>query len=98
MKSSTILHERETTAETEAWLKANGEKLNNQCIMVLKLLYSVPGKKYTAKMVNDILDIADGGRRLRNLFAFRNDVKREWGEHGKYYWLEIPNRHPTKKI
>ena len=68
--------------------------------MVLQVLYR--GGRYTGKQINNILDIACGDRRLRNLFAARKDVKREWvytedGKKTKWkeYWLEIP-KPPTK--
>jgi hypothetical protein len=41
-------------------------------------------------------DIAEGGRRLRELYAERKDIKREWvlDEKGKRlykeYWMELP--------
>jgi len=97
-----ILHQRESSEDTESFLKENGEKFNRQCVQVLQLLYQ--GKRLAAKEVNDILDIADGGRRLRDIFASRKDCKREWikGEDGKRkgvkYWLEgisPPTKHST---
>jgi len=98
-----MLHEFENNQDTESFLKQNGERLSNQCVQVMRHLYANLGKRYTAKMINDELNIADGGRRLRDLFAFRNDIKREWIKNedgsctkGKEYWLEIP-KPPTKK-
>lgn len=91
----TLLHDRENAEDLSQHLKDNGEKFNRQCVMVLKLLYS--GKRFTGKQVNEMLDIACGDRRLRDLFVARKDIKREWiySEDGKRtrwkeYWLEIP--------
>ena len=98
--NDTLLHDRESCSDTEQHLKDNGEKFNRQCVMVLKLLYS--GRRYTGKQVNEILDIACGDRRLRNLFAARKDVRREWvytsdgkKTRWKEYWLEGITQ-PTK--
>lgn len=94
-----MLHEIENNSDTQSFLKENGQKFNRQCVQVLQLLYR--GQKLSAKDVNDILDIADGGRRLRDIFAARKDCKREWkrGTDGNRkcvtYWLEIP-KPPTK--
>lgn len=96
-----MLHEFENNIESQNHLKDNGEKFNRQCVMVLQVLYR--GGRWTGKMINDLLDIADGGRRLRNLYEARKEVKREWvmtedGKKTKWkeYWLEIPKQ-PTKK-
>lgn len=96
-----LIHQAENSEDLTQHLKDNGEKFNRQCVMVLKLLYS--GRRYTGKMVNEILDIACGDRRLRDLFVARSDVKRQWvyTEDGKKtrwkeYWLEIPPI-PTKE-
>lgn len=95
-----LVHEFENNSETQQHLKDNGEKFNRQCVLVLKLLYS--GQKYTGKQVNDILNIACGDRRLRDLFVAKKEVKRAWvyTEDGKKtrwkeYWLDIPSL-PTK--
>lgn len=98
--SESLLHIRENNPETENHLHDNADKFNKQNKRVLELLYS--GKRYTSKMINDILNITDGGRRLREIFAARNDVKRDWAydKNGKTsvkeYWMEIP-QYPTKK-
>lgn len=90
-----LLHDRENAEDLNQHLKDNGEKFNRQCVMVLQLLYS--GKRFTGKQVNEVLDIACGDRRLRDLFVARKDIRREWvyTEDGKRtrwkeYWLEIP--------
>lgn len=94
-----ILHKHENNPETESFLKDNGKKFNQQCIDVLKVLYS--GRRYTAYEISRLLDIADGGRRLRDIYAFRSDCKREWrkSDDGKRaeveYYLDIPKQ-PTK--
>jgi hypothetical protein len=94
-----ILHQHENNELSESFLKENGEKFSNQCVMVLRLLYK--GIKLTAKQTNDILNIADGGRRLRDLFAFRSDVKKQvrytnGKKEGVEYFLDIPKQ-PTKE-
>jgi hypothetical protein len=89
-----LLHQRENNQDTENFLHANEGKFNKQNKRVLELLYT--GGRWWAKKVNDKLSIADGGRRLREIFAAREECKREWGEHGKEYWLEIPKQ-PTKQ-
>ena len=98
--SEIIIHERENNSLSEDFLKANGKKFGDDCVKVLKLLYT--GKRYTAKEINDTLDMADGGRRLREIFANRTDVKKQKRYNdkeqliGMEYWLEIPTP-PTKK-
>jgi len=98
MIHETILHQKENNEFSESFLKENGQKFSNQCIQVLRLLYK--GMKLTAKQTNDILNIADGGRRLRDLFAFRSDVKKQvrytnGKKEGVEYFLDIPKQ-PTK--
>lgn len=94
-----IQHERENNEVSEEFLKDNGAKFNNDCIKVLRLLYT--GRKYTAKEINDTLNMADGGRRLRDIYANRKDCKRQKRYkadghlEGMEYFLDIPV--PTKK-
>lgn len=88
-----LIHDRENNEVSESFLKDNREKFSNQCIQVLKLLYK--GSRLTAKNVNDILGIADGGRRLREIHAFKNECKKQirytnGKKEGVEYWLEIP--------
>jgi len=58
--------------------------------------------RLTAKNVNDITGMADGGRRLRDIKAARKDCKKgirkkpRGGLEGVEYWLDIP-KPPTKK-
>jgi hypothetical protein len=97
--SETLLHEMENNEWSEQFLKDNGEKFHNDCIVVLRLLYK--GMRLTAKNVNDITNMADGGRRLRDIIKFRKDCKKqirrkpEGGMEGVEYWLDIPP-YPTK--
>lgn len=81
-----ILHERENSEITENHLKDNGEKFNNHCVAVLKLLYA--GLRLTARELETKYNM--DGRRLRDVYAARKDVKREWvkGEDGKTKWVQ----------
>lgn len=95
-----ILHDRENNEWSEQFLKDNGIKFTSDCVKVLRLLYK--GLRLTAKQVNDMTGMADGGRRLRNIFANRKDCKKDirrkangTGLEGVEYWLEIPGI-PTK--
>ena len=98
-----ILHQRENNELSESFLKDNGKKFAADCVIVLKLLYS--GKRLTAKDVNDLTGMADGGRRLRDIYAARKDCKKaaryvdkenKTGKIGMEYWLDIPMP-PTKE-
>lgn len=96
-----LLHDRENNEVSEMFLKENGIKFSNQCVMVLRLLYN--GMKLTAKQTNDILNIADGGRRLRDIHANRKDCKKQvritngkW--EGVEYFLEIPRPETKTKV
>lgn len=96
---SSLLHEKENNEWSENFLKSNGEKFKADCVKVLKLLYT--GIRLTGKQVNDTTGMADGGRRLREIYAARKDckkgirMKKEGGLEGVEYWLEIPLP-PTK--
>jgi hypothetical protein len=93
------LHQRENSEDTESFLQENMGKIRNHSNRVVELLYS--GKKYTAKEVNDTLNMAEGGRRLREILVSRKDCKKQWrlDSNGKRlaveYWLEITGI-PTK--
>lgn len=92
------IHQRENSEDTESFLQENMDKIRGHSNRVVGLLYS--GKKYTAKEVNDLLNMAEGGRRLREIFISRKDCKKQWrlDDKGKRlaveYWLDIP--YPTK--
>lgn len=92
-----LLHEKENNQETESFLKDNGEKFNNHCVEVLKLLYR--GLKLSSRELETQYNM--DGRRLRDIYAARKDCKREWkrDENGKrlyvQYYLNIP-KPPTK--
>lgn len=88
-----ILHQRESSAWSEQFLKDNGEKFAKQAVDVLRLLYS--GMRLTAMQTNQILNIADGGRRLREIFAARKECKKDkritnGKVEGVEYWLDVP--------
>ena len=95
-----MLHERENNEWSESFLKESGEKFSRQCVQVLALLYK--GMRLTAKQTNDILNIADGGRRLRDIIKFKKECRKAARRNadGKFegveYWLEIPSQ-PTKQ-
>jgi len=99
MTDDTILHDREDNEWSEQFLKDNREKFAKQCVDVLRLLYQ--GRRLTAKNANDILNIADGGRRLREIKAAKKEcMKGKRITNGKVegveYFLEIPKQ-PTKQ-
>ena len=91
---SELIHERENNPISEMFLKDGGEKFSNDCITVLKILYS--GKRYTGKEICDITGQAAGDRRLRDIFASRKDCmkaprrKPNGKLEGMEYWLNIP--------
>lgn len=96
-----ILHEHENSEWSEQFLKDNGEKFAKQAVAVLRLLYQ--GKRLTAKNANDILNIADGGRRLREIFAAKKECKKEiritnGKKEGVEYFLQIPQPLTKKEI
>ncbi len=94
-----ILHEVENNELSESFLKDNGKKFGDDCVIVLRLLYK--GMRLTAKNVNDLTGMADGGRRLRDIIKARKDCKKavrytNGKKEGVEYWLEIPKQ-PTKE-
>lgn len=97
-----LIHDRENNEISEMFLKSNGDKFTNDCITVLKILYSVPGKRYTGKEICDMTGQAAGDRRLRDIKAARTDCmkaprRRKDGRlEGMEYWLDIPMP-PSKK-
>lgn len=94
-----ILHERENWEGGESHLKDNGEKFNNHCVAVLRLLYQ--GKRLNARQLET--EYGYDGRRIRDVAANRKDVKKQWvkSSEGKTryveYWMEIPAI-PTKSM
>lgn len=92
-----LLHQRENNVDSENHLKDNGEKFNNHCVEVLRLLYQ--GKKLNARQLET--EYGYDGRRLRDVAANRKDVFKKWinGSNGKTryveYWMQIPGI-PTK--
>lgn len=96
-----LLHDRENNDWSEQFLKDNGEKFAKQAVAVLRLLYQ--GKRLTAKNGNDILNIADCGRRIREIFAAKKECKKairitNGKKEGVEYWLEIPPIKTKKEI
>ena len=93
---SELIHEKENNSISEMFLMDNKEKFTKDHIVVLKLLYSVPGRRYTGKEVCDITGQAAGDRRLRHIFANRKDCMKapRYKANGKLegmeYWLNIP--------
>lgn len=92
-----MIHEHENNSDTESFLKDNGDKFNNHCVEVLKLLYR--GLRLTSRELETKYGM--DGRRLRDVYAARKDIKRKWEtrEDGKRKWvvyfMEIP-KPPTK--
>lgn len=88
-----MIHQRENSADTELFLKSNGQKFTGDCLMVMKLLYQ--GYRLSSKDCWERYSVHD--RRLRNCYQARPDiVKREWkkNEQGKRmyveYWIDVP--------
>ncbi len=98
MKGEIELHQRENNEISENHLKDNGEKFQRGCVFVLQLLYK--GYRLNARQLE--VDYNLDGRRLRDVFANRKDVVREWvkGADGKTkymeYRMEFP-KPPTKQ-
>lgn len=89
----TLLHEIETSSDTESFLKQNGKKFSQDCINAMKLMYQ--GIKLNGDTCKHLYGFHD--RRLRNCREGRPDiVKSEWKRdaNGKRlyveYWIEIP--------
>lgn len=92
-----MIHEKETTEDTESFLKENGKKFGQDCVTAMKLMYS--GVKLNGDTCKQIYGIHD--RRLRECRQARPDiVKSAWKKdsNGKRlyveYWIEIMT--PTK--
>lgn len=99
--NESILHDRENWEGGESILKENGKKFEGDCVKVFHLLYR--GMRLTAKQTNEILNMADGGRRLREIFANRKDCKKASRRtNGKFegveYWLEISHVQTKKEL
>jgi len=94
-----MLHERETTEETESFLKQNGKKFSQDCVTAMKLMYQ--GVRLNGETCKQLYGLHD--RRLRDCLAGRPDiVKRAWVKdaEGKRKYVEyfIPKQvPPTKK-
>jgi len=70
-----LLHTRETSSETESFLKENGDKFQGDCLTIMRLLFA--GYKLSAKDVVVKWGLHD--RRLRDVIKARPDiVKKEW--------------------
>lgn len=77
-----MLHERESTQETETFLKENGKKFSQDCVTAMKLMYQ--GIRLNGDTCKHLYGISD--RRLRDCIAGRPDVvRKEWvvGQDGK---------------
>lgn len=94
-----MLHKRETSPETESFLKENDIKFKGDCLTVIKLLYSglrLNGHDLVKKYGMD-------SRRLRNVIAARPDIVcKEWklNKNGKRMYVEYfikPILLPTKR-
>ena len=81
-----LLHDRETSGRTEGHLKANADKFNGHCKFVLGLLRQ--GKILTARRLEKDFDV--DGRRLRNIYEAREEIKRMSGEeiHRDFVYTE----------
>jgi len=93
-----MLHERETTEETESFLKQNGKKFSQDCVTAMKLMYQ--GVRLNGETCKQLYGLHD--RRLRDCLAGRPDiVKRAWvnDANGKRRYVEyfIPKQVPPTK-
>jgi len=82
-----MLHERESSEETESFLKENGKKFSNDCIKAMKLMYQ--GVRLNAETCKALYGLHD--RRLRDCHAERPSVvKKEWKRDadGKRLYVE----------
>lgn len=93
-----LLHTRETSSETESFLKENGDKFQGDCLTAMRLMFS--GIKLTSQDCWEKYKIHD--RRLRNCIKERPDmVKKKWvlKPNGKRshveYWID-KFKPPTK--
>lgn len=91
------VHYFENSKETQSHLDLHRDKFQSDCVFILSLLYR--GEVLTEKILVQKYDIACGGRRLRELYAARSDIKRDWvydegGKNTRYkkYWMEIPKQ------
>ena len=83
-----MLHERETTEETESFLKQNGKKFSQDCVTAMKLMYS--GVKLNGDTCKQLYGFHD--RRLRECRQARPDiVKSAWktDSNGKRLYVEF---------
>lgn len=93
-----MLHEFESTEETQSFLKENGKKFSQDCITAMKLMYQ--GVRLNGETCKQLYGLHD--RRLRDCFAGRPDiVKRVWVKdtEGKRKYVEyfIPQQVPPTK-
>lgn len=89
----TMLHDRESSEETESFLKQNGKKFGQDCVTAMKLMYQ--GVRLNGETCKELYNIHD--RRLRNCREWRPDiVKSEWKRNEKgerlyvEFWIELP--------
>lgn len=101
MKSQIEIHDRENSKEAETFLNENRDKFSNQCLLVLKILYS--GVRLTVEDALVKYKIASLPRRIGDIReAGITIVKDEWvkDENGKrlykQWYIEIP-KPPTKQ-
>ena len=94
-----MLHEKESSPDTESFLKENGKKFSQDCITAMKLMYG--GVKLNGDTCKQLYGIHD--RRLRECRQARPDVvKSAWKKdsNGKRlyveYWIDVPIS-PTKQ-
>ena len=91
-----MIHERESTQDTEQHLSENREAFESDCVFLLRLM--MRGKRLTSQDVHD-MKIHD--RRLRNLFE-SGKCEREWmfNDKGKRTHVEYfikAAKPPTKQ-
>lgn len=94
-----MLHLRESTIETESFLKQNGKKFSQDCVTAMKLMYQ--GVKLNGDTCKGLYGFHD--RRLRDCRQGRPDiVKSAWKRDSKgnrlyvEFWIDVPLP-PTKQ-
>ena len=88
--SEIFIHQRENSEDTERHLQSHQEKYQSDGNFLLGLLYK--GHRLHARQIEREYNI--DGRRLREIFHSRNDIRKEWVvENGKTrrmeYWMEF---------
>lgn len=92
-----MIHEHESSQDTETFLKENGQKFKGDCLTAMRLMFS--GIRLNGDTCKALYGFSD--RRLRNCHQASNMVKKEWklNSSGKRMYVEyfIPTFKPPTK-